>query len=49
MSTQEYIEHEVKIRVLEYKYSAVNIKLNALITVMVTGFAMPMLLKYFGG
>ena len=65
MTKEEYIEHELRIRMLEHltkstnnKLNALimlenlakstNNKLNALITIAITGFAMPMLLKYFG-
>ncbi len=49
MSKDEYIDHEVRIRVLDYQYKSVNYKLNALITIVITGFLMPMVFKYFAG
>lgn len=48
MNKDEYIDHELRIRVLEHLSKSMNYKLNALITIAITGFAMPMLLKYFG-
>lgn len=49
MTKDEYIDHELRIRMLEHLGRVMNYKLNALITIAITGFAMPMLVKYFGG
>lgn len=49
MNKEEYIDHELRIRMLELLGKSTNYKLNALITIAITGFAMPMLVKYFGG
>lgn len=48
MTKDEYIDHELRIRMLEHVGKQTVTRLNALITIAVTGFAMPMLLKYFG-
>lgn len=48
MNKEEYIDHELRIRMLEILSKQMNNKMNALITIAITGFAMPMLLKYFG-
>lgn len=48
MNKEEYIDHELRIRMLEILSKQMNKKMNALITIAITGFAMPMLLKYFG-
>ncbi len=46
---EAYIEHELRIRIGEYKHSALNRKMNASIMVAVTGVIIPLLFKYFGG
>ena len=48
MTKDEYIDHEIRIRIQEHLSKSMNYKLNALITIVITGFVMPMLLKYFG-
>jgi hypothetical protein len=48
MNKDEYIDHELRIRMLEHLSKSMNYKLNALITIAITGFAMPMFMKYFG-
>jgi hypothetical protein len=45
---EAYIEHELRIRIGEYKNSATNRKLNALIMIAITGVIIPCLFKYFG-
>ena len=49
MSKDEYIDHELRIRMLEHVNKQTISRLNMLITIAITGFAMPMLVKYFGG
>lgn len=49
MSKDEYIDHELRIRMIELVNKQLNNKMNMLITIAITGFAMPMLVKYFGG
>ena len=48
MTKDEYIDHELRIRILEHLSKSMNYKLNALITIAITGLAMPMILKYLG-
>lgn len=48
MTQEEYIEHEVKLRVHHHVIKSLNYKMNVLIIIAITGLAMPMLLKYFG-
>ena len=49
MNRDEFIDHELRIKMLEIVNKQTLYRLNALITIAVTGFAMPMLIKYFGG
>lgn len=49
MTKDEFIDHELRIRMMEHLNKTMNIKLNALITIAITGFAMPMLMKFFVG
>jgi len=48
MNKEEYIDHELRIRMLEHLSRQMNQKLNALITIAITGFILPLLLKHFG-
>lgn len=48
MNQEQYIDHELRIRILEHLSKSTNKKLNALITIAITGFIIPMILKYFG-
>lgn len=48
MNKEEYIDHELRIRMLEHLSRQMNQKLNALITIAITGFILPLLLKNFG-
>lgn len=47
MTKDEYIDHELRIRMLERIGQQTINRLNALITIAITGFAMPILVKYF--
>ncbi len=47
MTKDEYIDHELRIRILEHTGQKTVARLNALITIAITGFALPMLVKYF--
>ncbi len=49
MQVENYIDHEVRIRVLESLTKKINIKMNILIMVFVIGyFILPVMLKHFG-
>lgn len=48
MNNEEYIDHELRIRMLDILSKQMNNKMNALITIAIMGFAFPMILKYFG-
>jgi len=47
MNKDEYIDHEVRIRILEHLSKTMNYKMNALITIAITGFIMPLILNYY--
>ncbi len=47
MNKDEYIDHELRIRLLEHLGKQMNYKLNALITMLLTGFLFQMILQYF--
>ena len=46
MTKDEYIDHELRIRMLEHLSKSINNKMNALITIAVTGLFIPVLMKY---
>lgn len=46
---ESYIDHEIRIRMIENVNKKNINRLNALITIVLTGFGMPMLFKYFVG
>lgn len=46
MTKDEYIDHELRIRLLEHLSKSMNSKLNALITIAVTSLVIPVLMKY---
>lgn len=48
MNKEEYIDHELRIRMMEHLNKQLNQKLNALITITITGFLLPLFLKHFG-
>lgn len=48
MTNEEYVDHEVRIRMMEHLSKQMNGKLNAIITIAVTGFLLPTILKYLG-
>ena len=48
MTKDDYIDHELRLRLLEHLSKSMNSKLNALITIAITGFALPLLVKYLG-
>jgi hypothetical protein len=48
MNTEEFIDHELRIRMLEIQLKQMNNKKNAALSIAITGFAVPMILKYFG-
>jgi hypothetical protein len=48
MNKKEYIDHKLRIRLLELLSKSTNNKLNALITIAITSMALPIVLKYFG-
>ena len=47
MTKDEYIDHEVRLRMLERLYEKLDIKMNAIITIAITGLLLPIILKYF--
>lgn len=49
MQDENYIDHEVRLRVLESLTEKINTKMNILITVLVIGcFILPVMLQHFG-
>lgn len=46
MTNDEYLDHELRIRMLEHLNKTMNTKLNALITIATTGLFIPVLMKY---
>lgn len=48
MDKEAYIDHELRIRMLEYLNDRMASRLIALITIAVTSIALPLLMKYFG-
>lgn len=48
-SNEQYIEHEVKLRLHDHKFKLLDHKLNFLIGLVVTNLILPSVLKYFGG
>lgn len=48
MTKDEYIDHEVRIRIQERLSHEINVKLNALIGVAITAVLIPVVLKMWG-
>jgi hypothetical protein len=48
MNKDEFIDHELRIRMLEIIGKQTVSRLNTLITIAITGFIMPVILKHFG-
>lgn len=48
-NNENYIEHEVKLRLHDHKFKLIEHKLNFLIGLMATNLILPSILKYFGG
>jgi hypothetical protein len=46
MNQEQYIEHEVKLRVHEEKFKIMNSKLNFIIATGITGIIIPIILHY---
>ena len=46
MNSEEYIEHEVKLRVHDYKFKILESKLNFLITLGLGGLILPIILHW---
>lgn len=46
MNREEYIDHELRLRMLEHLSKSTNHKLNALITIAITSVIIPLLSKY---
>ena len=46
MTEDEYIDHEVRIKMLEQTCKQLNTKMNALITIAITGFILPIVIKF---
>lgn len=49
MNTETIIDHEVRIRMLERINTQLISRSNAILVVVVSGFALPALIKYFWG
>lgn len=45
----QYIDHEVRIRMLERVNQQIVARANAIIVIVTTGFLLPVLIKYFWG
>ena len=45
MNKEDYIDHEVRIRIQERLYQEINTKLNALIGIAITAVLIPVALK----
>jgi len=48
-SNEQYIEHEVKLRLHDWKFKLLEHKLNFLIGLVATNLILPSVIKYFGG
>ena len=48
MTKDEYIDHEIRIRMMERLYEEMNKKLNALIGITITAVLIPLALKMWG-
>ena len=46
MTKEEYIEHEVKLRVHDYKFKHLDYKLNFIIALGISGIVIPVLLHW---
>lgn len=46
-SKEHYVDHEVRIRMLERLSHQLNSKMNAMITIAITAVLIPLALKYF--
>jgi hypothetical protein len=44
MSTEQYIEHEVKLRVHDHRFKVMESKLNWIISLLVGGMVLPIVL-----
>jgi hypothetical protein len=44
MTTEQYIEHEVKLRVHDERFKSMDAKLNWIITLVVSGLILPIIL-----
>lgn len=47
-SNDQFIEHEVKLRLHDYKFKLLEHKLNFLIGLMASNMILPSILKHFG-
>lgn len=47
MTNEQYIEHEVKIRVHDHKFNIIEAKLNWIISLLVGGMCLPIFLHLF--
>lgn len=48
MTKDEYVEHEVRLRMLEQTCKQLNTKMNTLIMLALTSLILPALYKYIG-
>ena len=48
MSKEEYIEHEVKLRLHDHKFKLLDNKLNFILGLIITNLILPTVLKHFG-
>ena len=48
MTKDEYIDHELRIRMMERLYLDLNTKMNAIIGIAITAVIIPVILKVWG-
>lgn len=48
MTNHEYIDHELRIRLLEKSINSIDEKMSLAIKLLVTSIIIPLTLKYFG-
>ncbi len=49
MNEDQFIDHEVRVRILERLSHEMNKKLNAIIGIVITGVVLPVVFKMWGG
>lgn len=48
MTQEQYVEHEVKLRLHDHKFKLLEHKLNFLLGLMASNIILPSILKHFG-